>query len=342
MFGDEAAIRREEQRGAVERAEGALDDADDDVEIELGGPGGEGFRLRAGAVDGGAAVAEELVAAFAGAVADGGAEGQAFRIAADQRLRKDEQMRAGSGSLAAVRLHFAQCGGRVKERAAELCEGGPKHGFMLQAGLRSLKMLYTPIDPEFSAPEVSKLMSASHRRCPRIVRTVLFLAAVLGCVCMLAFPAVIPAQSVPPALVSPPAGPPQTGPNGEKLIGMPRFHDPAPFDFDEHTGYTQIFDGKTLTGWDADPTIWRVENGLMIGETLEGHPRGNNYIVYRGASARDFDLKLEMKIEKGGGGGIQYRSVTGQPWTRPQPAGQPPYDLQFHDDRARRPTSGFR
>jgi hypothetical protein len=36
-----------------------------------------------------------------------------------------------------------------------------------------------------------------------------------------------------------------------------------------------------------------------------------------------------MKIEKGGGGGIQYRSATGQPWTRPQPTGQPPYDLKF-------------
>src|ERR1700733_14710907 len=39
--------------------------------------------------------------------------------------------------------------------------------------------------------------------------------------------------------------------------------------------------------------------------------------------------KLQMKIEKGGGGGIQYRSVTGVPWSRPQPNGQPPYDLKF-------------
>ena len=61
----------------------------------------------------------------------------------------------------------------------------------------------------------------------------------------------------------------------------------------------------------------------------EGKPKGNNYIVYRGDKTRDFDLKLQMKIEKGGGGGIQYRSVTGVPWTRPQPAGQPPYDLKF-------------
>ena len=67
----------------------------------------------------------------------------------------------------------------------------------------------------------------------------------------------------------------------------------------------------------------------MVGETLEGKPKGNNYVVYRGDKSRDFDLKLQMKIEKGGGGGIQYRSLTGIPWTRPQPAGQPPYDLKY-------------
>jgi hypothetical protein len=81
---------------------------------------------------------------------------------------------------------------------------------------------------------------------------------------------------------------------------MPKFHDPAPYDIDEHTGFKQIFDGKSLTGWDADPTIWRVEDGIMVGETLEGKPKGNNYIVYRGDKTRDFDLKLQMKIEKGG------------------------------------------
>ena len=45
------------------------------------------------------------------------------------------------------------------------------------------------------------------------------------------------AQSVPPALESPAAGAPTAGPHGEKLPGMPRFHDPAPYDIQEHTGY---------------------------------------------------------------------------------------------------------
>jgi len=146
---------------------------------------------------------------------------------------------------------------------------------------------------------------------------------------ILLIPALSNAQVVPPALVSPPAGPPETGSQGQKLIGMPKFHEPAPYDIDEHTGYKQIFDGKSFTGWDADPSIWRLEDGLMVGETLEGKPKGNNYIVYRGETTRDFDLKLQMKIEKGGGGGIQYRSVTGAPWTRPKPQGLPPYDLKY-------------
>jgi Domain of Unknown Function (DUF1080) len=165
-------------------------------------------------------------------------------------------------------------------------------------------------------------MSASYRPYSGLVRSLLGMF-------LLALPAALTAQVVPPALESPPAQAPQTGSNGEKLPGMPKFHDPAPYDIDDHTGFTQIFDGNSFNGWDADPSIWRVEDGVMVGETLEGKPKGNNYIVYRGQKTRDFDLKLQMKIEKGGGGGIQYRSVTGAPWTRPQPPGLPPYDLRF-------------
>jgi hypothetical protein len=171
-------------------------------------------------------------------------------------------------------------------------------------------------------------MPTSNRR-PMFSARQLCLLAIVPLGFLIALPTILSAQSVPRSLESPPAQPPQTGSHGEKLPGMPKFHDPAPYDFDEHTGYKQIFDTKSLAGWDADGTIWHVENGIMVGETREGKPRGNNYIVYRGDKARDFDLKLRMKIEKGGGGGIQYRSVTGVPWTRPEPTGLPPYDLKF-------------
>jgi hypothetical protein len=179
-------------------------------------------------------------------------------------------------------------------------------------------------------PHPGDCMSAPYR--PHFLHPSALPAALLAAmpaIFLLALPAALIAQSAPPALESPPARPPQTGPHGEKLVGMPKFHDPAPYDIDEHTGFKRIFDGKSFDGWDADPTIWRIEDGIMVGETFEGKPKGNNYIVYRGDKTRDFDLKLQMKIEKGGGGGIQYRSVTGLPWTRPSPAGQPSYDLKF-------------
>ena len=165
-------------------------------------------------------------------------------------------------------------------------------------------------------------MPARHTRSLNPFFRTLICSAALAAV---ATPATLHAQAVvPPALESPSARPPTPGPDGKTLPGMPKFHEPLPYDIDDHVGYTQLFDGKTLKGWDADTTIWRVEDGVMIGETLPDKPRGNSYIVYTADKAKDFDLKLQMKIEKGGGGGIQYRSQTGIPWTRTQPAGAGP------------------
>ena len=119
-------------------------------------------------------------------------------------------------------------------------------------------------------------MCASHRLYPGFARQAGLPTAALA-VFSLALPNAFMAQSVPPTLESPAAQPPQSGPHGEKLLGMPKFHDPAPYDIDEHTGYKQIFDGKSFTGWDADLQIWRIENGSMVGETLEGKPKGDSY-----------------------------------------------------------------
>lgn len=93
------------------------------------------------------------------------------------------------------------------------------------------------------------------------------------------------------------------------------FHEPDPINFDEHAGFASIFDGRTLKDWDGDPETWRVENGVMIGESTPARPRSNSYISYHGTKAKDFDLKLQIKVENGGGSGIQYRSSVGKPRT---------------------------
>jgi Domain of Unknown Function (DUF1080) len=95
------------------------------------------------------------------------------------------------------------------------------------------------------------------------------------------------------------------------------FYEPEPIDFNDHTGYVRIFDGVSLKDWDGDPTVWHVQDGAIVGESTKEKPVGNSYIVFRGFESHDFDLKLEIKVENGGGSGIQYRSKTGLPWRHP-------------------------
>jgi hypothetical protein len=106
------------------------------------------------------------------------------------------------------------------------------------------------------------------------------------------------------------------------------FREPDPIDFADHAGYVQIFDGQTLKDWVGDPSVWRVEGGAIVGESTKEKPIGNSYISYHGFEAKDFDLKLEIKVENGGGSGIQYRSKTGLPWRRQRP-GEPAPNLDW-------------
>jgi hypothetical protein len=92
------------------------------------------------------------------------------------------------------------------------------------------------------------------------------------------------------------------------------FTQPSPLNFAEHDGYTSLFDGASLKGWDGNPKFWRVEDGAIVGESTKQNPSGNSYLVYRGMEAKDFTLKFEIKVEGEGGSGFQYRSKTGVPW----------------------------
>ena len=84
----------------------------------------------------------------------------------------------------------------------------------------------------------------------------------------------------------------------------------------QEDGFTSIFDGKTLEGWDGDPDFWRVEDGAITAETTKEKPlQANTFIVWREGELADFELKIEYRIFSGNSG-IQYRSfeVEGQKW----------------------------
>ena len=62
----------------------------------------------------------------------------------------------------------------------------------------------------------------------------------------------------------------------------------------DEAGFVPIFDGKTLAGWEGDPTYWRVEEGSLVGEiTPQTLIKSNTFIIWRGGRPKDFELKLD-------------------------------------------------
>lgn len=77
---------------------------------------------------------------------------------------------------------------------------------------------------------------------------------------------------------------------------------------EEEEGFISIFDGKTLTGWDGNPELWRVEDGAITGQTTPEKPiKSNTFLIWRGGEVGDFELRCQYRII-GGNSGIQYRS----------------------------------
>jgi hypothetical protein len=92
------------------------------------------------------------------------------------------------------------------------------------------------------------------------------------------------------------------------------FRQPDPIDFSDHAGWTQMFDGSTLNGWDGDSNYWKVENGAIIAESTCEKPTGTIYLVWKGGEAADFEMKLEMKGEGAQiNSGVQYRGAIQPP-----------------------------
>jgi len=75
-------------------------------------------------------------------------------------------------------------------------------------------------------------------------------------------------------------------------------------------GFVPIFDGKSLSGWDADPKYWRVENDILVGEVTPATLlKANSFAIWRGGAPADFELKVEYRVSAAGNSGINYRSV---------------------------------
>lgn len=77
----------------------------------------------------------------------------------------------------------------------------------------------------------------------------------------------------------------------------------------EPSGMEILFDGKDLDGWDGDPRLWSVQEGVIRGETTPANvAAGNTFLIWQGGELGNFELRLSFRCNATNNSGIQYRS----------------------------------
>jgi 3-keto-disaccharide hydrolase len=77
-------------------------------------------------------------------------------------------------------------------------------------------------------------------------------------------------------------------------------------DGESDDGFTPLFDGKSLAGWEGDEKLWKVESGMLVGDS-PGIKR-NEFLATKKRYA-NFELRLDFRLRDGSGNsGIQFRS----------------------------------
>ena len=71
-------------------------------------------------------------------------------------------------------------------------------------------------------------------------------------------------------------------------------------------GFSPLFNGRDLDGWEGEPRLWKVKDGVIEGST-EGVVLDQNSFLITKRTFSDFILRAEMKL-RNHNSGIQFRS----------------------------------
>ncbi len=70
--------------------------------------------------------------------------------------------------------------------------------------------------------------------------------------------------------------------------------------------FTPLFNSQDLAGWDGDFTLWKVVDGVIVGDSPG--IKYNQFLKTK-RSYEDFELRLEFRLKDGiGNSGVQFRS----------------------------------
>ena len=87
------------------------------------------------------------------------------------------------------------------------------------------------------------------------------------------------------------------------LAAILAHEDPAPPD-----AFESLFNGRDLEGWEGDPALWAVEDGIVVGRA-DGTLTYNRFLTWTGGTVKNFELRAMVNVSPGGNSGLQYRGT---------------------------------
>ncbi len=77
---------------------------------------------------------------------------------------------------------------------------------------------------------------------------------------------------------------------------------------DDESGFVPLFDGRSFAGWEGNLDHFRIEDGAVVGGTLEAKIPRNEFLCTT-SEFGDFELRLKFKVlGQGANAGVQIRS----------------------------------
>lgn len=76
----------------------------------------------------------------------------------------------------------------------------------------------------------------------------------------------------------------------------------------DEAGFVPLFDGRTFDGWEGDLKIFRIQDGAIVGGTLDAPIKRNEFLCTK-QDFGDFELRVKFKVlGDGANAGVQFRS----------------------------------
>jgi hypothetical protein len=102
------------------------------------------------------------------------------------------------------------------------------------------------------------------------------------------------------------------------------FIEPAP----NPDGFISLFNGRDLTGWNYNPQVWSVTNGVIRAQAPSDSRQTVHYMAWAGGAVDDFELRLKVRTTGNANSGVPLRAR----WS--QQRWFPGYQAEIHGHRS--------